>query len=383
MTWRRVGLEGAEFVDPCRCYKDDVSSGPSPTDPGLGGFMAGGSSGSVLGMPVTDASSGFAPTGSTAPTAGSTFAGAPSVPQLFSLGSTFGGSDPGAGVPNTGGVASPTTASLGTPGGITTSAAPAATGPVSPLGAPGIGSPTDLSSAFYDPNNPASSPFGGAPQGGATTTTLSASQLGAPQVAPSSPANATAGGNVGNNPSPESKSIFDSLGIKSPLGAAIGAGGLAYSALENKAPKFSPQLEAQAASLNANGQQLMSYLQSGSLPPGLQASLTQATSAAKAKIISNFAAQGLNVDPTNGYANNSALQAELAAVDQQALISTAQIGQQLMQTGITESGLSSDLYKTLANIDQTQTANIGKAIANFASALSGGGGGLNLSLAKS
>lgn len=383
MSWRRVGLEGAEFVDPCRCYKDDVSSGPSSNDPGLGGFMAGGSGPtSALGIPVTDASSGFTPTGSTAPTASSTFSGAPAVAPLFSVGSAFGGSDPGAGVPNTGGVA-PSTSSIGTPGGLTTSAAPAATGPVSPIGSPGVGSPTDLSSAFYDPNNPSSSPLtgagGAAPGAGGTTTQLSAQSLGAPQVAPSSPANATAGGTVGNNPSDSSKSILDSLGIKNPLGAAIGAGGLAYSALENKAPKFSPQLEAQAANLDANGKQLMSYLQSGSLPPGLQAGLTQATSAAKAKIISNFAAQGLNTDPSQ----NSALASELAAVDQQALISTAQIGQQLMQSGITESGLSSDLYKTLANIDQTQTANIGKAIANFASALSGGGGGINLSLAKS
>ena len=127
-------------------------------------------------------------------------------------------------------------------------------------------------------------------------------------------------------------------------------------------------MQAQAASLNSQGQQLLSYLQSGTLPAGLQASLTQATSAAKTKIISNFAAQGLNTDPTQ----NSALASELAQVDQQALISTAQIGQQLMTTGLQETEMSSSLYTTLANIDQTQTANIGKAIANFASSLSGG-----------
>ena len=122
------------------------SSGPGPTDPGIGGAIsgAGGGSGSVVGSPVVDASTGFTPTGSTVPTAGSTIAGAPSVPQLFGINSAFGG-DPGAGVPNTGGVSptSPATASLGTPGGLTTSAAPAATAPVSPVGAPGVSSPTD------------------------------------------------------------------------------------------------------------------------------------------------------------------------------------------------------------------------------------------------
>lgn len=171
---------------------------------------------------------------------------------------------------------------------------------------------------------------------------------------------------------PEASSILTSLGIKNPLSTAVGAGGLAYAMSQGQQPpKFSPEMQAQAARLDANGQQLMSYLQSGNLPPGLKASLDQASSAAKAKIISNFAAQGLNTDPNQ----NTALAQQLAQVDQQAIISTAQIGQQLMQSGITESGLASDLYKTLANIDQTQTAAIGKAIANFAAAISGGGGG--------
>ena len=171
---------------------------------------------------------------------------------------------------------------------------------------------------------------------------------------------------------------MESLGIKNPLQTAIGAAGLGYNMLQGQqAPKFSPEMQAQAANLDANGKQLMSYLQSGNLPPGLKTSLDQATASAKAKIISNFASQGLNTDPTQ----NSVLAQQLAQVDQQAVISTAQMGQQLMQSGLAQSGLSSDLYKTLANIDATQTANIGKAIANFASSLGGGGGGINLKLA--
>ena len=51
-----------------------------------------------------------------------------------------------------------------------------------------------------------------------------------------------------------------------------------------------------------------------------------------------------------------------------------------MTTGLQEAGLSSSLYQTLANIDQTQTANIGKSISSFASALSGTGGGINIKL---
>jgi len=173
------------------------------------------------------------------------------------------------------------------------------------------------------------------------------------------------------------QSVLKSLGISNPLGAAVGAAGLGFNLAQGqKPPAFTPQMQAQADALTAQGKQLMSYLQSGSLPPGLKAGLDQATAAAKAKIISNFASQGLNTDPNQ----NSALASQLAQVDQQALISTAQIGQQLLSTGITETGLSSDLYKTLAQIDATQTANIGKAIANFAQALSGSGGGTTIKL---
>lgn len=210
---------------------------------------------------------------------------------------------------------------------------------------------------------PASSALNGLPGVGETPPDLSSKIKGG-----------TAGGTSDNS---GSGGILNSLGIKNPLVAAVGAGGLGYALSQGQAQtKYSPELEAQARSLNTQGQQLLSYLQSGTLPAGLQASLNQATSAAKAKIISNYAAQGLNTDPSQ----NSALQQQLQQVDQQALISTAQMGQQLMQSGIQETGLSSDLYKTLVGIDQTQTANIGKAIASFASALSGGGGGINLKL---
>lgn len=130
-----------------------------------------------------------------------------------------------------------------------------------------------------------------------------------------------------------------------------------------------PQLAQQASQLNEQGQALASYLTNGNLPPGLQSSLEQATKAAKAKVISNYAAQGMSTDPTQ----NTALAQTLAAIDQQAIISTAQIGQQLMQSGLNASQLSSNLYKTLAQIDQTQTEQIGKSIANFASAISGRG----------
>lgn len=250
----------------------------------------------------------------------------------------------------------------------------------------GVTATPDATSAAASPVDAQGNPLPGG-QGAAPGTTP-ADSLG---VNPSSPAYGSnpltpygtpnpaydvpgaAGGVAPNAAAPTAeKGIMESLGLtgKNIPGAAIGAAGLGYSVLQGqKQSAYAQQMAQQAASLNAQGQQLYSYLQNGNLPPGLQASLKQATDAAKSKIISNFASQNMNTDPNQ----NTALAAELAAVDQQALISTAQIGQQLLSSGVSETGLSSQLYTTLAGIDQTQTANIGKAIASFASAVSGGG----------
>lgn len=349
---------------------------------GGGGGDEGGKGGSSKGG---GGSSGFSdpfPTNSAATSsvsqAAATPGGSSAIPIIGTSG-TFSASDgtsPTSYAPvSSGDISNPTT-SIGSSAGIgaINAATPSSggVGAAAPVG--GGTSFTDLSGGapFGAASGIDTGASGGPTTGGVTTpsTQLTPQQLGAP-AAGASPAPPAAGGGG-------DKSILDSLGIKSPLGAAIGAAGLGYSVLQGqKAPAYSAQLQQQASQLNAQGQQLLSYLQSGTLPEGLKASLTQATSAAKAKVISNFAAQGLNTDPSQ----NSALAQELAAIDQQALISTAQIGQQLMTSGIAESGLSSDLYKTLANIDQTQTANIGKAISNFAASMSGGGGGINLKLA--
>ena len=295
---------------------------------------------------------------------------------LFQLGggsfSASDGTSPPGGITSSGGSPAAPTSSIANPAGITTGASGGAASALGLAPPVGFGSPTDLSSN-YDPLSGSQPAAGGAPAPASGATPLTPQQMGqpaAPAAGGAAPAAPAAGGSG-------DKSILDSLGIKNPLGAAIGAGGLAYSVLQGQQQqKYSPEMLAQAQSLNAQGQQLLSYLQSGTLPAGLQASLTQATSAAKAKVISNFAAQGQNTDPTQ----NTALAQTLLQIDQQALISTAQIGQQLMTSGIQETGLSSDLYKTLANIDQTQTANIGKAIAGFASSISGRGGGINSKL---
>ena len=341
---------------------------------GGGSDKGGGSSGGYDAGNGSQSGTALAQGPASAPNAGTvgTSVGGSSTPMFQLASGSFGASDGSAPLSGaSGGSPFSPTASIANPSGVTASAP--TTSASSALGlAPPVGfgaSATDLSSN-YDPLSNGQS--GGAPAPAAGATQLTPQQLGQPAAATGAAASAPAAGGDSKD-----KGVLDSLGIKNPLGAAIGAAGLGYSVLQGQqTQKYSPEMLAQAQSLNSQGQQLLSYLNSGTLPAGLQASLTQATSAAKAKVISNFASQGLNTDPTQ----NTALAAQLEQVDQQALISTAQIGQQLMTSGIQETGLSSDLYKTLASIDQTQTANIGKSIAAFASSISGSGGGINLKL---
>src|ERR1700681_371611 len=175
------------------------------------------------------------------------------------------------------------------------------------------------------------------------------------------------------------KGATDSV-TKNPLGLAIAGGALGYDILQGqKQPQSVKDLQAlagpaaqQGQAFEAAGKTLTDYTASGTLPPGIQAGLDQQVAAAKQKIISNYAAQGINPDP----AHNSSLNQELTAVDERALAIKGQLEQQLFQSGtsligqgISETGLSSNIYTTLANIDQTQSANVGKAIAAMAAAL--------------
>lgn len=194
-------------------------------------------------------------------------------------------------------------------------------------------------------------------------------------AAPVAPASAppTAGGGfldtLSNSLSPSN--IAGGIGksvASNPLGLALGAGGLGYNILNGQKQTANVKaLEDQAARQANTGAQLEGYLTSGTLPPGLKAGVDQAVSSAKANAISNAAKSGQSTDPTQ----NTALAAQLQAIEAQVPQLTAQIGQQLLTSGISASGLSSSLYTTLANIDQTQTTAIGKSIANMSAALSG------------
>ena len=153
-----------------------------------------------------------------------------------------------------------------------------------------------------------------------------------------------------------------------PLGIGLAGAGLGYNMLTGN--RTSPEVKAmqgQAAQLNQQQAELMGYLQKGTLPPGLQSAVSSATSAMKARIISNHARNGMSTDPSQ----NSALAQELNNVDLQAVQLIAQQGVALMNSGLQAAGISSQLYGMLEKINQQQAQSTGIAIANFAAAASG------------
>jgi hypothetical protein len=354
--------------------------GPSPNDPGLGGSKGGGGSADTMSAPAPIEQA--LPTGGGPPTEGTTGAAIGATPPMqFGVGTSFGADTTamsGAGQQggfNTGGVfntiANPTGGGGGGGGDVfSTGTTPfqsyGGSSGVSPVTGATGGDPTGAT---------------GMPTGGMGSPT-SAAAAGVPTgVAPTLPPDPTqqGGGGVpqrGGSGGFSLDSLFSNISksVTSNPMSFLGGAGMLYNAYQsNQALKGLPPLgqstgalQEQAAQLNAQGQQLAQYLTSGTLPPGLKASLDQATSAAKSHIISNYAARGMSTDPNH----NTSLAQELAAVDAQAVISTAQMGQQLMQTGIQETGLSSSLYTTLANIDQAATQRLSQSIANFAAAMS-------------
>lgn len=154
--------------------------------------------------------------------------------------------------------------------------------------------------------------------------------------------------------------------VKANPGAAISAAGIGLDALKgNQQSGAEKNLEAQAGQLAGQGVQLENYLQSGSLPPGLQSGINQASESAKATIRSQYASRGMS--------GSSAEQQELAAVDQRAQAQASEMAMQLLQTGISETGMASGLYEKLLANQTANDASLGSAISNFASAAAGGG----------
>lgn len=260
-------------------------------------------------------------------------------------------------------------------------AAGSAAGAAAPAGVAGTGGDVTLNdpaSSFSSAANAA----GGSSPGTQGLTAADSNFLGNAQNSAAT-TNVSAPGSVGSSSlasagaaaaAPQSWGQKAISALTSPS-SLIAGGGLALDAAKqaglvgNNVPKGQNQVENIAAQENQQGQQLQGYLQSGTLPPGLQQTLNQATEAAKASIRSKYAASGSS--------GSSAEQQELAAVDSNAQGQGSQLALQLLNTGINETGMASQLYQQLMNNSISQDNQLGSSIANFASAAGGGGTNVN------
>jgi hypothetical protein len=144
-------------------------------------------------------------------------------------------------------------------------------------------------------------------------------------------------------------------------GALLAGGGLAMNMMRDQSIPGAKELQGQADAAAARGAQMQQYLATGTLPPGAQASVDQATAAAKAAIRSKYATMGMS--------GSTAEVQDLNNIDMQAKAQAGQIAAQLLDTGVRESGLASQIYTNLLRLNQQQTDSTGRAIANFAAAL--------------
>ncbi len=152
--------------------------------------------------------------------------------------------------------------------------------------------------------------------------------------------------------------------IKPWIGPAISGAGLAASAIKGAQPiPEETALKAQAEQGAAQGAHLQSYLQNGTLPPGAQAGIDQARNAAKAAIRSKYASMGMS--------GSSSEQQELSAADSRAQAEGEQQALQLLNTGITESNMSSQLYEHILNNTLQNDQALSSAISGFAGSVAG------------
>lgn len=253
----------------------------------------------------------------------------------------------------------------------------AAAGAAPAAAAPSASSALDLSGGGLftgaTTSSPASGAIGGSggiisdAAGGATAS------LGSPLTSTYGPVSdfaTNASGAAGGVPAAEgSDGIFGSgvkwgdvgSAIKGYGAPAIALGGLGLNALRGTTPMPGQSaISSEAAALGAQGTKLQSYLDTGTLPPGVGQSIKQASDSAKAAIRSRYAQMG---------GDTSAMHQDLANIDQLASGQGATIALQLLNTGVNETQLSSQLYGQLLNLAVQQNAQLGSAIGNLATSL--------------
>lgn len=149
-----------------------------------------------------------------------------------------------------------------------------------------------------------------------------------------------------------------------------------------------------------NGSMLTTYLTNNTLPPQFQSQIDQWVQATKAQVTQGYSSRSPGDPGAADPLKNSALQQDLANVDQQALglkanfenlLSTAgqqmiTTANQLISTGLNATQLESEIPIAVSKLNQTLNLQMSQAISSFAAALNGGQrnqggpGGVNIAL---
>lgn len=199
---------------------------------------------------------------------------------------------------------------------------------------------------------------------GAPSSATSALSYNGPGANPDS---VMAGSGAKTNAPAASQSIMDSLGLSNKdllKGGISGAGLVANLAMGGGSNSAEKQLKGIAAGQSAQGQQLQSYLASGTLPPGAQQWVDNQTAAQKASIKSKYANLGMS--------GSTAETQELNQVDANASAQMFQIATELLNTGVSETGASGTLYNYLMQAQNADQKDVSGAIQNFVTSLAGG-----------
>lgn len=289
---------------------------------------------------------------------------------------------------------SPSTAASGASG--TVSAAPGAAPGAAAAAAPASVGAAGGGDVGFDTSNLFTGPVSGGSGGGSSLPSVLGGSGGTPSAADTSflAGSPTGAPNVGQGPTianaagagsaeapnsistawsdPSTSNILSALGKNSNV--LVPGAGLAFNAIQgNQAPKGLSNIEQQAGQLANQGGQLQSYLQTGTLPPGVQGSIDQASQSAKAAIRSQYASMGLS--------GSSAEQQALANVDTTSASQGASLALNLLNEGVNETQLSSQLYQQIMSTTLQQDQNLQNAVSNFATAAGGGGTTLKLAAA--
>lgn len=353
-------------------------------------FSSGGAGAAVEGTASETAAEGIA---SSAAGAGVGDSGSGGFFNNFFSGFGSGGTDANAGGGSTagpGGISTPSTVpaasaapSAGLSGGGGTSAAAAA--PPGDLGgsvslgdfkqpdATSLG--TGAGKGGLDLTGNAATEFASANPAGTALGQSTAASIPGSTTAPVASGGAAAGSggnsilNAIKNPS------LDTLGtaIGSNAGPLLGGAVLGAESLRSQKLPNQDQLQGSAQNLGTQGQALIDALTTGNLPAGAQQALDQAAADQKAHIRSQYAGMGLS--------GSTMEQQALAQVDQNAATQKFQQIQQLVQTGLSETQLSNQLYQQLSNAQIQGDAALSSALANFAASLGGGGSTVKLQVA--